>query len=386
MKILYVVGHFIPHIGGVEILFNQYAKGMLEAGHEVRVVTSSSGGIVGHETVDGVEVWGYDWKMLFGHPLARTKDIEEHVKWADLVHTTTFTVANPTRKACKKYNKPSLITIHEVLGDKWYWIESNKPKALGYKMFEKYVCCKPYDYIHVISEATEGDYIKFYGKRDNMRMIYNSLDSTIPEIAASSKVTFEDIFDVPKECRRFLYFGRPGQSKGIFVLLSAIEKLNREHSDKLKNIRFCFLISNDPAKQRSIFEKRIAENGLSDLVMIHDPVKRNDLFKVISETDYVIVPSITEGFGFSAGEACMLHKSIIYSDGGSLPEVVFGNTLAFKNRDSDDLAEKIRSVIDKGEEAFDYIPDKDFSTEKMINTFLDYYDQIAKERGINDNS
>lgn len=381
MKILYVVGHFIPHVGGVEILFNQLAQGMLKSGHEVRVVTSSSGGIVGHRTVDGVDVWGYKWKMLFGHPLALKKDMEEHVKWADIVHTTTFTVANPARKACRKYNKPCLITIHEVLGDKWYWIEPNKLKALGYRMFEKYVCCKPYDYVHVISKSTEKDHIKYLGKRDNMRMIYLSLDSAIPEIASSSDVSFEDIFDVPKDCRRFLFFGRPGQSKGIFVLLNAIEKLYQEHKDKLKDIKFCFVISNDPPKPREIFDRLVNEKGLSDVVMIHDSLKkRKDLFKVISQADYVIVPSTTEGFGFSAGEACMLHKNIIHSDGGSLPEVVFGNTLAFKNRDSSDLAEKIINVIDNGEGAFEYVPDKDFSTEKMIDEFLRYYDHIIKSR------
>lgn len=378
MKILYIVGHYIPHIGGVEILFQQYTQGMLNAGHEVRVVTSTSGGVIGHKIVNGVDVWGYNWKILFGHPLAKSKDMTEHIKWADIVHTTTFTVANPARKMCKKYGKPCLITIHEVLGDKWYWVEPNKVKALGYRLFEKYVCCKPYDYIHVVSNSTKKDYFKYYGKRDNIKMIYNSVDGGIVDLPLKSNVSLKEVFEINDDSKTFLYFGRPGQSKGIFVLLDAIEIIYKKSPECLNGYRFCFIISNDPAKQRKIFEEKILSCGLSEYVKIHDSMKREDLFKIISECDCVIVPSITEGFGFCAVETCVLGKNIIYSDGGSLPEVVFGNTLGFKNLDCEDLADKILKVITNGETAFQHIDLKSFDTDNMINEFAKYYDEIIK--------
>lgn len=378
MKILYVVGHYIPHIGGVEILFDQYVTGMVELGHEVRVVTSSSGGIIGKKTLGGAEVYGYKWKILFGHPLALTTDIAEHVKWADIVHTTTFTVANPTRKMCEKYRKPCLITIHEVLGDKWYWVEPNKIKAFGYRLFEKYVCCKPYDYIHVVSNATKNDYFKYYGKRDGIRMIYNSVDSNIVHLASRSEVSLDKVFGINDGSKTFLYFGRPGQSKGIFVLLNAIEIIHKKCPEYLNGYKFCFMISNDPAKQRMIFERKILSCGLTQYVKIHDSMKREDLFKIISQCNCVIVPSITEGFGFCAAEACTLGKEIIYSDGGSLPEVVSGNAISFENRNSEDLAEKILSVIKNGEAAFQHIEHKSFDASDMIREFARYYDEISK--------
>lgn len=376
MKILYVVGHYIPHIGGVEILFEQYVNGMLGLGHEVRVVTSSSGGIVGKRNINGAEVYGYKWKMLFGHPLAKAADIADHVRWADIVHTTTFTVANPTREMCKKFGKPCLISIHEVLGDKWYWVEPNKIKALGYRLFEKYVCCKPYDYIHFISYSSQKDYFKYYGPKDNTRMIYCSIDKNITDLPLKSQISLKKVFDIADDPKIFLYFGRPGQSKGIFVLLNAIEHIQKQNPECLNGYKFCFLISNDPAKQRHLFEKKVSDYGLSDYIRIHDSIKREDLFKVISECDCVIVPSITEGFGFCAAEACSLGKNIIYSDGGSLPEVVSGNVLGFKNRDSSDLAEKILSVIKNGESAFRHIEPKTFETDNMIKELEQYYEKI----------
>lgn len=380
MKILYVVGHYIPHIGGVEILFEQYVTGMLGLGHEVRVVTSSSGGITGKKVINGAEIYGYEWGMLFGHPLARASDIAEHVRWADIVHTTTFTVADPARKMCKKYKKPCLITIHEVLGDKWYWIEPNKIKALGYRLFEKYVCCKPYDHIHVISNATKNDYLKYYGKRDNIRMLYNCIDDSVAELPSRSDAELKKVFGINDDSRTFLYFGRPGQSKGIFVLLEAIEILRGKYSEYLDGYKFCFIISNDPAKQRKIFENRVSRGGLSEYVKIHGSMKREDLFKVISECDCVIVPSITEGFGFCAAEACALGKNLIYSSGGSLPEVVSGNTLEFTNRSSEDLADKILKVIRNGEAAFEHTESKSFDKDTMIRGLAEYYAEITKTR------
>lgn len=376
MKILYVVGHYIPHIGGVEILFQQFVKGMIAHGHEVRVVTSSSGGIVGKKELDGAEVYGYDWKIFCGHPIAKVRDIEEHAKWADIVHTTTFTVAPPTLKACKKLHKPCLITIHEVLGDKWFWVEPNKIKAFGFKMFEQYVCCKPYDYIHFDSDSTMNDYFKYYHKRDRVRRIYLCVDDNVPRLKQESSVKLKDVFDIPEEAKTFLYFGRPGQSKGIFVLLDAIEILKREHENELKNIKFCFLISNDPKKQRDIFEKMVSKKGLSDIVKTHDSVKRVDLFKIVSDSDCVIVPSITEGFGFCAAETCALHKNIIYSNGGSLPEVVSGNIMGFENRNSKDLADKILKVIQNGNSEFEFTEYKTFTSDVMIDSLLEYYNLL----------
>ncbi len=382
MKICYIVGHYPPHIGGVEILFQDYAQGMAAAGNEVRVVTSASGGIYGRHERNGTEVYYYNWKVLFGHPLPRKKDMEEHVKWADIVHTTTFTVANPARKLCKKYKKPSLITIHEVLGDKWYWIEPNRMKAFGFRMFEKYVCCKPYDYIHVISDATLNDYKKYYGNKENMVRIYIAVDHDILNLPEQSTVDFNKHFEVPEGKRRFLYFGRPGQSKGIFVYIKAILLLKQKYGTKLlEQCRFCFVISDDPLTQKKKFMQIVQQNHLEKYVLVKPSMKRKDLFKIISQADYIVVPSITEGFGFTAAESCLLGKKLVFSDGGSLPEVASGHVLSFRNRDSEDLSEKLFQIIQRDEEAFTKIPFKDFRKEEMIEKFISFYKTIMNQYG-----
>ncbi len=49
MKICLTTEHYPPHVGGVEIVFQEYAKRLPQRGHQVRVVTSNSGGITGQK-------------------------------------------------------------------------------------------------------------------------------------------------------------------------------------------------------------------------------------------------------------------------------------------------------------------------------------------------
>ena len=115
-------------------------------------------------------------------------------------------------------------------------------------------------------------------------------------------------------------------------------------------------------------------------ISIKESVSRNELNKLIVDADYVVIPSIAEGFGFSAVEACDLGKSVIYSNGGSLPEVVFGNCLEFENRSAMDLAQKLLSVIQFGDSAFSVIPPKTFEESRMLEELIALYDKCLETR------
>ena len=120
----------------------------------------------------------------------------------------------------------------------------------------------------------------------------------------------------------------------------------------------------------------ISKKGLDKYVVIKPSVTRKELGACILGADTVVVPSLTEGFGFSALEACQIGTNLIYSDGGSLPEVAYGKCLAFKNRDSRDLADKIEMVIKKGENAFDNVDPKTFTYDEMLGGIEDMYKSV----------
>ena len=342
----------------------------------VRVITSNSGGVNGYQNYKGIDIYYYNWKMLFGHPIVNKKDLEEHVKWADIVHSGVY---SPVKKACsvaKKYNKPTVVTAHEVLGKRWFWIEKNKMKALAFKLYEEYIVKTKCDYFHTPSHATEID-LKKCNKKANVRNIYWIVDED-KKIIDVNKQRFNEYFNVTDEDKIFLNYGRPGKTKGVFIYLDAIENAIKElNEDQLKNVKFCFIMAKDPASERSKFVNRVKEHNLEKYIIVKESVSRDDLENYIMCADYVVVPSITEGFGLTAIEACNMGKKLIHSSGGSLPEVTFGHVIQFENKNSNDLKEKLERII-KNEMEFISKQRKDFSKETITSQMICLYNELLK--------
>lgn len=375
MKIAIILPHFYPYVGGGEKMFYDLARGLIKKGHEVRVVARNVGTqYMGTKEVDGITVTYCPWKSMFGHPFPKKKDIEDCVKWCDVVHTSIFTTSPVVSSLAKKYKKPSLLTIYEARGKKWYWADSFI-RATAFYLVEQYTCRQKFDAYHAISDATKKD-IETYCKRKSVYRVY--LANEMKKDAYQSEFSLRSYFGVPEHTRIFLYYGRPGKTKGVQVYEKAIADLVKNQKVP-KDVRFCFILGKEPEDLRRDFVERIEKQKLNEVVKIQDSVSRSDLSACICQADCVVVPSLTEGFGFSALEACQLGTNLIYSDGGSLPEVAFGKCLAFENRNSKDLAKKLELVMEAGEDAFEEVPEKNFTYDEMLNGIIQLYERIAKE-------
>lgn len=379
MKICYVLPHFYPYVGGGERIFYDMAKGLLKKGHEIRVLARNVGlEYLGHKTVEGMEVYYFPWKSMFGHPLIPAKDIREHIAWCDVVHASIFTPAFPSSSLARKYRKPSVLTVHEVRGPKWFWTE-DKIHASAFWLYEQFVCRQPFDVYHAVSKATKRDILRYCGRNKNVVCVYNAVNEMDTSIAEKSSLNLRDYFSLGKQERIFLYYGRPGQPKGIYVYQQAIRILQQRGVD-LSQIRFCFILGAEPANLRRKFIRSIREHGLERIMLVRDSLQREDLCRCILQTDYVVVPSVTEGFGLSALEACQMGKKIISSTGGALTEVVYGDCLFFENRNSGALADCLQRVIEKGDAAFDHVPPRSFPYENMVNGIERIYKRLAARK------
>lgn len=373
MKIGFVLPHFYPYVGGGEKLFYDIAKELVKRGHTVDVVTGNTGtGLTGRHKVDGINVTYCPWKEMFGHPLPVKRDIELVVGNCDVVHTSTYTTAPMASKLAKEYRKPIVMTIHEIRGNKWYWAD-NFIKATIYNIVEQYTCKQKYSVYHAVSDATKRDIIKFL-HRKNISMIYNANEMS-PEIA-DKDFDLRKYFGLKNEDRVFLYYGRPGKTKGIDVYADAIKILNSRENFP-EDIKFCFILGSEPANLRKQFIKKMEKRKyLNKNVIVRDSLKREELASAIMQAECVVVPSLTEGFGFSALEACQMGTSLVYSDGGALPEVTYGRCRSFENRNSKDLAIKLWKVITYSQDAFEYVPEKKFTYEAMIDGIENLYKEL----------
>src|SRR3989344_6164033 len=96
MRILFIVENYIPHVGGVEVVFSQLAEGLAAKGHEVVVVTHKFFGPKTNETIKGVRI--HRVSCLGSRYVFTFTSIPKALslaKKADIIHTTTFNGAPP---------------------------------------------------------------------------------------------------------------------------------------------------------------------------------------------------------------------------------------------------------------------------------------------------
>lgn len=360
MKVLFIVEHYHPHVGGGEKLFLDLADALRRNGAEVRVATSDSGGIRGKHAHNGVEIYSYPWFSLFGHPMPRQSDLAGHVQWADVVQTAQYTAAPGALKAARKSGKPCVLMAYEFLGKKWYSVD-NPFKATLFRAFEYWVFHKAYDHFIAISAASKRDLLAGGISGDKVSVMY-------PVFNAFSEWRLVGKSESSRQ-RIFLYYGRPGKTKGIFTLFDAIQKLDGELSEE---VRFKFIVSDDPMEEKQRLKRCVEESGLQRRITVEDSLPLNELIDAVQNAYCVVVPSLTEGFGYSAYQAACMEKNLIVSNAGSLPEVISGNALIFEKGNADSLAGVIRRAC-----ANDFDRYQDQVGGDNAGRIIDTYDRIA---------
>jgi len=364
MKICFVLENFYPKIGGAEFLFFNIANRLVQNGNAVRVITAKLPNTKKYEKLNGIEIYRYTWPSLLEHSYPLKKNLVKHIEWSDVVHTTTYTAAIPTLSVSKKCHKKCIITVHEVLGNKWFLVE-NPILALFFKHFEKAVVKKSYDAWHVVSEATKKDLMLTGIDANKIICAYPGIDN---EPFTQNPGIIQSVFGTNKKC--ILFYGRYGKTKGINVLLQAISLAQNNFPQDI----FFGIITDKPNEAKRDRDKL---NISSNLVNISDKLPRKDLLGCVKNALFVVVPSLTEGFGFTTAETCNLETPIVASNAGSLPEVVSGRYLIFNNGDPVDLQEKIKQAL---KNQFKKTPKKTFLWSKTVKDIESAYKSVLTKK------
>ncbi len=198
----------------------------------------------------------------------------------------------------------------------------------------------------------------------------------LKEINPQNSMVIPGAVEVPKNLKgekergnifKFCYFGRPGHWKGLDTLIYAYKELIKTKRDT----KLILVLSEEPKKEYNKIIKLINLLGIKDNLVINNPMPKEELFKFLLQMDCIVIPSLSEGFGFSALEACALEIPIISSNAGSLPEVVSGKCLFFERGNFMDLKEKMEKAL---EGKWEYIPKKEFP----ISKFIDDWERVYK--------
>lgn len=373
MKILFVSEYYPPYIGGAEILFKNLAEKLAKEEHECHIITCKLPNTEKYEEIQGVKVHRVKvprkgaryWFTFLAIP--KTLNLARQV---DLIHTRTYNAAFPAWLASRLCHKKCIITVHEILGSSWKdlsgmgWFSSRLHQLLEKFLislpFDRYVCVSRhgYDSLKVVRAGGE-----------KLEVIYNGVDI---DLFNSKKADGERIRRRLGLGNHFLYmyFGRPGISKGVEYLVQSVPFV----AQKIPNSKLLLILAKDPANRYKSIKKMIEGLNIEDKLVLFEPVPRAEMPDYIAAADCVVVPSLSEGFGFTAAEACAMGKPVVASNVGSLPEVVSGKYVLVEPKNPEAIAEGVEKVYqgeveDKGK--------KIFSWDECIERYVGLYNEIC---------
>jgi len=375
MQILLVTEYYTPHIGGSEVVFSNIAKKMAELGHITRVVTSRLPGTKKEEIIEKTKVFRVKvppkadryWFAWLSIP-----EIWKGARDADIIHTTTWTAAFPAWLVARLRRKPCLLSVHEVDVPVWQYWGKRGPVLWLHKLFEKVLFRLPFDKYVAVSQYTKDCLTGYFNIHpDKIETIYNGVDYGLfnPTKANGSIIRKQLGLDSKFV---YMYYGRPGFTKGVEYLIQAVPSILRA----IPNSRLLLVLSHEPKDRYYRIRRMLQELKIESNIIMVDPVLRNELPAYIDAADCIVVPSLSEGFGFTAAEACAMGKPVVATNVGSLPEVVSGMYVLVEPRNPEAIAEGIERVY-KGE-----VEDsgrKIFSWDECADRYLKIYEQLIPD-------
>mgnify|MGYP000961110802 FL=1 len=326
MNILLLFSH--PwKFGGGETYVLSLAKGLVERGHNVVLVT----GLVNSD-LEVANVHHYQLPFRTKNPF-KYFTIYQRLKQIllkhdiNIIHAQYRTAGYYGVMVERKLGIPFVLTLH----DDWH----NAPfKSIHGKLFK---------HVIAVSEAIRQRFIqKFSAEPNNVITIYNGVDEKKFSDKILLKSKAEDLkkrFGILPEEKVITLLGRVRRAKGHFDFIDALDYL------KSCSIPFRFLIVGDGPEKEELLNK-IVEKELSDKVVFAG--YQSDVPVVMTATDILVLPSYREAMPLSIIEAMLVQKPVIASAVGGIVEIIENNRngLLIQPGFPRQLAEKIINLLE----------------------------------------
>lgn len=371
MKILFILDLYAPHVGGVEILFENIISRLPDVWIESIILTSHYDiNLKKYEKLwKNIEIYRvghnrYDfmfYALFLWYTLA---------KKVDIIHTTTYNSAIPASIIGIISWKKVVLTVHEIFGKLWYTFMGFK--WFFFKLFESTIFLFPFEKYLCVSHYTKNSLrLHFWIPDKKLVTVYNALDYTFwnRENASIQKIKNirENIF--PQRKYIWLFYGRSGISKGLEFYIKAIPTIVKT----LPNFHGFLILPQSKNNPMRYIQSLIEELDISDFVTIYPSVRNTELREYILASDVVIIPSLAEWFWFAVAEVSALEQKLITTNIAAIPEVASGNIIFIEPQNPDQIAQ---AVIDSSQNNFHIIPKKIFLWENTIWELYEIYKNI----------
>lgn len=240
---------------------------------------------------------------------------------------------------CNSFDSPELLFVSKLFNHKikiFYTIHGmNQYKSLNKirKIYRNIFC----DKIIAISNSVKKDILDNGAKTNRTVTIYNSIETN--KFSPSNARKFNKKEPIIGNVARIV-----PQIKGQDILISAIANLK----EIFPNIKCYFAGSVSKNEEDSLLKlkEQVIKNELEDNIFFVGNIKEVNLF--LEKIDIFVLPSKMEGFGLSLIEAMCAGVPVIASNIAGPAEIINneGYGKLFKSEDSEDLAIKIKEIIE----------------------------------------
>ncbi len=366
MKILFVLENHYPNIGGVETLFKSLTESLAKEGYAVSILTNQyDKKLLRKETLNGVKIIRVPFYNRYLFTILAFFPAFRLALSHDLIHTTSYNAGLPAFFAGLATRTKVVITFHEVWGKLWFRLPFiGKLSSRLHFLFEQFLVRLPFTHFVAVSEATKKRLLESGVSNKKITRIYNGIDyAQMSEVSKKTSVNKEFTF---------IYFGRLGISKGLDLLLEATKIIK----EKGRIFRLQLVIPLEPRNFHNEILATIKNYKLSQYIEVKSELPYPILSQLVSDSDAVVIPSYSEGFGFTAVESMALGRPILSSGKGSLAEVVTGKYLTMASHTPTSLAEIMeKSMKDEWTES----PMKQFHLKDSIQGYSHLYSTLNKQ-------
>jgi len=244
--------------------------------------------------------------------------------------------------------------------------------CLVHEFLERILYLLPFDKYVCISKSTQKQLLDIGIKQNKTKVVYPGIDYQHWNFKKYNKKMIKEKLGL-KNNFVYVFTGRPGTSKGLEYLIKAVPII----SEKIPNSKLFAIVSKNLAYKKNYdsIMKLIKKLKIKNRVILHDPVSYKELPSYVNIADCVVIPSLAEGFGFVAVEACAMGKSVVASNTTSLPEVISGKYVLVKPKSPKAIAKGVEMVFNKKTMQSKL---KQFLNKESIKNYLNIYKEKIK--------
>lgn len=355
-----------PYGGGQGIYIKYLSKALVEAGHQVDVISGEPYPHLDPRVtlikLPGMNIyekgllsarpqhlahWS-NWQEWFGkltggfaEPVSFGRRVDrylhEHGASYDLIHDNqclAYGMLNIQRRQALVTTIHHPITSDKLIAlkatDKW-WQKLLIHRWYHFLSMQKKVA-RQLDHVVTVSQKSKQDIAAAFDMpEDSIQLVYNGIDTEV----------FAPQPDVQRKTLRIMATASADAPlKGVRYLVEAFAQLLPQYP----GLELLMVSKPKPGGETEKLVKRL---GLEPHIQFVSGISTEQLVRYYAEATLVVVPSVYEGFGLPAGEAMACEVPVVSTTGGALAEVVAGAGILVPTRNATAIAAAVAQLLDE---------------------------------------